>query len=122
MTESKNTKETVRETAVLQLKGPEWIRPALARILELEIRLGNIIAEEKWQTADADELFERAAGMAEQDDFDESVVESLFRKVCRALRDEGHSPEEIAAYINTHIKTGSKLKYCDGTEVADALD
>lgn len=121
MTEKNNNAESAKHAAPLHLKGPEWVRPALARILELEIRLGNITPDEKWQTADADDLFDRASGMAEQDDFDESVVESLFRKVCRALRDEGHTPDEIAAYINSQIRTGSRLKYCDGSEVSDAL-
>jgi hypothetical protein len=104
-----------------KFKSPDWVKPALARILELEIRLGNIVADPKWQNSDTDTLYERATGMTEQDDYDDSVIESLFKKVCKALKDEGHEPEAIAAFINSEIRTGTKLKYCDETEVTEAL-
>ena len=104
-----------------KLKCPDWVKPALLRMQELEIRLGNIVADPNWQTADADNLLDKVSGISEQDDYDDSVIESLFKKVCKALRDEGHQPEVIAAFINSHIKTGSKLKYCDDKEVLEAL-
>ncbi len=104
-----------------QFKSPEWVKPALARILELEIRLGNIVADPKWQSSDTDTLLDRVSGISEQDDYDDSVIESLFKKVCKALKDEGHEPKAIAAFINSEIRTGTKLKYCDETEVVDAL-
>lgn len=106
---------------VTAIKCPDWVKPALTRILDLEIGLGNIIADENWQTADADKLSAKIGGLTEQDDYDDSVVENLFKKVCKALRDAGHSPETTAAFINAHIKTGSKLKYCDENEVLEAL-
>lgn len=121
MTEQKNSNQSTNNITNIHIKGPDWIVPALTRILDLEIRLGNIVADEKWQSADADQLLERITGLGEQDDFDESVIESLFRKVCRALTDEGYSPEEIAVFINTHIKTGSRLKYCNDVEVSEAI-
>ncbi len=106
---------------VAKFKNPDWVKPALARILELEIRLGNIVADPKWQSNDTDALYDRASGLSEQDDYDDSVIESLFKKVCKALKDEGHEPEAIAAFINAEIRTGTKLKYCDESEVTDAL-
>jgi len=104
-----------------KFKCQDWVKPALARILELEIRLGNIVADPKWQTADSDTLYDRVSGLTEQDDYDDSVIESLFKKVCKALKDEGHEPEAIAAFINSEVHTGTKLKYCDETEVRAAL-
>lgn len=106
---------------VIAIKCPDWVKPALKRVLSLEIGLGNIIADENWQTADADKLSAKLGGLTEQDDYDDSVIENLFKKVCKALRDEGHTPEVIAGFINSEIKTGTKLKYCDETEVLEAL-
>jgi hypothetical protein len=107
---------------------PKWAAALIAKIRDLEIRLGNIHPTgEEWQVQDLDGLYRRSAGMTQDDDegegpaFDSQVTQTLFIRVAQGLSDEGFDPATIAQFINSRVPTGGRLLYCNAAEVVEAL-
>jgi len=98
---------------------PVWAHEIIHRISEIEIKLGHLAPSGAWQIAKIEEILNRMQG-DDDTSFDESVVESLFRKVSIGLYDAGFTLEDIAQMINVRIPSG-RLAYCNAAEVADAI-
>jgi hypothetical protein len=129
MDNSMNALEEIKN-ATLELLDPcpKWASEMISRIMLLEIETGTIKnpaedpTREKWTTAQLDELSKMASRMDQQGYQDlAKEVEVLFARVVRGLIEEGHSPDDIAAFVNRRIPTGCRLPYCNADEVRDAL-
>lgn len=102
-------------------KCPRWAAELIIRIRDLEVQLGNIRPDnsEAWQVKHVTDVFSRLEDPDSSAVFAD-LVESLFVKVSRGLKDEGFTSDEIATFINSHIPSG-KLSYCNRAEVEAAL-
>lgn len=107
---------------------PAWASEMIHKIMLLEVETGTIknpvdaSKEEKWTTAELDELTKMASRMDANSYEDTSAeIEGLFSRIAKGLTSEGFDPETIAAMVNCRIPTGCRLPYCNAEEVRDAL-
>mgnify|MGYP006285660201 CR=1 FL=1 len=102
-------------------KCPRWASDLIVRIRDLEVQLGNIRPDnsEAWQVQHVTDVFNRLEDPDSSAVFAD-LVESLFVKVARGLREEGFVSDQIATFINSRIPSG-KLSYCNRSEVEAAL-
>jgi hypothetical protein len=102
-------------------KCPRWASDLIIRIRDLEVQLGNIRPDssEAWQVNHVTDVFNRLEDPDSSAVFAD-LVESLFAKVTRGLKDEGFASDEIATFINSRIPSG-KLSYCNRSEVEAAF-
>jgi len=100
---------------------PRWATELIIRIRDLEVQLGNIRPDnsEAWQVKHVTDVFSRLEDPDSSAVFAD-LVESLFVKVSRGLKDEGFASDEIATFINSRIPSG-KLSYCNRSEVEAAI-
>jgi hypothetical protein len=100
---------------------PAWAVPLIREIRALEVRLGNIIDEQRdVHEVDLLRLAARVGDEMGDREPDEALVEQLFADVARRLANEGHSFAAIAAFVNEHMRSG-RLPYCNAQEVRDAV-
>jgi hypothetical protein len=103
---------------------PPWAAELIHKIYLLELDQGVIKKPPtgSWTTVREDELTKLASSLDEQQiRRSDDTAEELFIRVVRGLVTEGHSPTAISGFINARVETGCRLKYCNDSEILDAL-
>ncbi len=96
---------------------PSWATQLIARIRDVEIEQGNINPEGDWQQKDLTAVQSRVFGENEGED----DAEIIFADLAKRLTAEGFTAVEIAEFVNSRIRTGTRLAYCSAAEVSEAL-
>ncbi|NDE15589.1 hypothetical protein EBZ80_11730 [bacterium] len=123
---------------------PKWAADLLAKLHRLEVKLGNIIeatpAKDSTKDSAGDSTGEdssdgtmawhtRDLGDLIPDDRDENesggdadLAEAIFDRVCAGLAEDGFTAQEIADIVNSRVGNGGRMKYCDASDVNEALE
>ena len=100
---------------------PDWAVTIIDQLRQVEIILGNVPKAIEWQSSMLKDVNKKI--FAEQaGPISEEHAELLFGRVARGLVKEGFSKEDICTFINARIGYKGGPKYCDESEVQDALD
>ncbi|MFK7872551.1 MAG: hypothetical protein AB8C84_05190 [Oligoflexales bacterium] len=107
----------------LDKKCPEWAQQAIEQLRQIEVYLGHIPKASDWGADFIDKVNSRAFSPEDQV-FDEDKAQLVFQKICVSLTQESAewTPERIAEVINLRIGYSEGPKYCDASEVKDALE
>ncbi len=112
---------------------PKWAADLLAKLHRLEVKLGNIIESGKesreespdepkaWHTRDLGDIMADEDGESESGG-DADLAEAIFDRVCAGLSEDGFSAQEIADIVNSRVGNGGRMKYCDASDVNEALE
>jgi hypothetical protein len=55
------------------------------------------------------------------DDGTADLAEAIFDRVCAGLSEDGFDAGQIAAIVNSKVGKGSRMKYCNASDVSEAL-
>jgi hypothetical protein len=99
---------------------PQTFIDKIVHLRDLEITLGHLPANE-WSMQELTRRIndpkypEHASQMSR-------ATEAVFSEVCHGLTAIQFSPAEIAAIINSHLRYSGGPKYCNESEVQEALE
>ncbi len=99
---------------------PAWAGEAIEQLKQIEVYLGNIPSNARWQTQHVSEIFKRTFNKNEQV-FDEDKAEFVFKKIVRGLKHEGFTVDKIVEIVNGRIAYVGGPRYCNAAEVSEAL-
>ena len=99
---------------------PNWAQEAIEQLKQMEIYLGNIPNDPRWQSQHVNAMSRRTFTKGEQV-FDEDKAEFAFKRIVRSLHHEGFSARNIVDFINSRIRYQGGPPYCSIAEVEEAL-
>lgn len=97
---------------------PKWAEDAIDQLRQVEIVLGHLPKGDSHLSTRLKQLMDKLESEAA---ITEETSEFLFRRIARGLHSAGLSAEEIADAINRVVNYPGGPKYCDSSEVSDAL-
>lgn len=99
---------------------PEWAETQIAQLREVEIYLGNIPKTAEWKSSHLNEIARRSLS-SEHSSINEQTSELVFTKIVRSLHHDGFTSAQIESFINDRVSYQGGPKYCDRSEIEDAL-
>lgn len=99
---------------------PDWAETMLSQLLSLEVKLGNLPDDPKWQTRSGSDLLRSL----ESDDLiqvSDEIVDTTFCEIVRKLVAEDFTVRSIVNIINARVGYEGGPPYCNEEEVKEAL-
>ena len=127
--DNQSTRNTNNEAAELEEakmpnvddKCPDWAITMIDQLRQVEIILGHVPKAIEWQSQMLKDVNKKI--LAEQaGPISDEHSELLFGRVSRGLIKEGFTAAEICTFMNARIGYKGGPKYCDESEVQDALN
>ena len=99
---------------------PDWAQVMIDQLLQVEIFLGNIPKSLEWSSERIEQV-QRKLYSDEKGTMTDEVAEILFQRICKGLKVDNFSDLEIADFVNSRVAYKGGPKYCNESDIKEAL-
>ncbi len=101
-------------------KIPAGVEEWIVQLRDVEVALGNIPKPQAWESKLLDAFVQESMGGERP--LSDAVADHLFLRISTALDRAGFSATQTADLINATVLYKGGPKYCDASEVTEALE